>query len=419
MKVISTNNLYTTTVGQALNVQSQWSVAETQQASGLKAGDFGTLGGGDSRAMLNIETNIAQSSNWASVAKTVGTTTQAMYTAVGTMQSTVNKLQVLISTAMSSPNNSDLLGQAQAIMGTLLTQANQQVGGNYLFAGSNTSVAPVNLANYPALVAQTDSTGNPVLDSNGNQVYDYSGNNPDTSYYTGDNTIQSAQVNLQQTVSYGVLANNPAIEEAIRAVQNVIEAAQVSANGTTTSTSPNALTSVTGGAQSLTINGLNFDVPSGDSLTQIAQSLNAQSKSLGAGITASVVADTTGTYHLRVSNGQAAMSITDNAGLGLSNASPLPAGTLTDTLKSTLTIANQAVADLGNLQETISNVSNTLNNAQTTQTSFVTYLQNSLSDVKDVDVSQAAAQVQQYQTQLQASFLAVSTLTKLSLASML
>lgn len=49
MQVVSTNNLYTQTLGDALGVQSQWSTAETQQASGLKAQDFGTLGGGDTR----------------------------------------------------------------------------------------------------------------------------------------------------------------------------------------------------------------------------------------------------------------------------------------------------------------------------------------------------------------------------------
>jgi flagellar hook-associated protein 3 FlgL len=294
-------------------------------------------------------------------------------------------------------------------MSTLLTQVNQQVGGNYLFAGGNTSVAPVDLSHYPTLSTGTDANGNPTL------AYDPT--TPDTGYYTGDNSIQSVQVNLQQTLSYGVLASNPAIEEAIRSVQQVIEAAQVSSNGSEAEPSPSAPSSVAGGT--LTINGQVFNVNGGDSLNQIAASINAQAKTLGSAVTASVVADNQGQYHIRVSNAQAAMTIDDEAGLGLLDASPLPAATLTDTLKSSLTTTNKAIADLGNLQEDISNTSNTLSNAQTTQTSFVTYLQNSLSSVKDVDTAQAAAQVQQYQTQLQASFLAVSTLTKLNLASML
>jgi flagellar hook-associated protein 3 FlgL len=410
MQGISTSNLYNSTIGDALNVQTQWSTAETQQASGLQAQDFGTLGGGSTREMLNFETDIAQATSWAGVAKTVGSTTQAMYTAVGTMQSDVNKLQTLISTAMSSPNNSDLLGQAQSIMSTLLTQVNQQVGGNYLFAGANTSVAPVNLATYPTLNASTNA---------------YDPSTQDTGYYTGDNSIQSVQVNLQQTVSYGVLASNPAMEEAIRAVQSVVEAAQASTASVTNAAAPITSTSAAAGASgTLTVNGQTYTLSATQSLTSIAQAINANPAS---GVTASVVPDTTAStatppgpyYHLRLTSASGTLTVNDQSGLGLQSASALSGSALTDSLQASLTISNKAVADLGNLQEDISNTSNTLNNAQTTQTSFVTYLQNSLSGVKDVDTAQAAAQVQQFQTQLQASFLAVSTLTKLSLASML
>jgi len=409
MQVVSTNNLYQSTIGDALNVQSQWSVAETQQASGLKAQDFGTLGGGDSRETLNLETDIAQASNWSDIAQSVGATTQAMYTSVGAMQTDVNKLQTLISTAMSSPNNSDLLGQAESIMSTLLTQVNQQVGGDYLFAGGNTSVAPVSLSNYPTLDATTNA---------------YNSASSDTGYYTGDNSIHSVQVNLQQTVSYGVLASNPAMEEALRSVQSVIEAAQASTastNGSAPITSPSAAANASG---TLTVNGATYNLSSDQSLTQIAQTINANPAS---GVAAQVVPDNTAStatppgpyYHLRLTSSTGTLTVNDQSGLGLQSASALTGSALTDSLQSSLTIANKAVSDLGNLQEDISNTSSTLSGASTTQSSFVTYLTNSLSNVKDVDTAQAAAQVQQYQTQLQASFLAVSTLTKLSLATFL
>ena len=409
MQVISTNNLYQTTVGEALDVQSRWATAETQQASGLKASDFGSLGGADTRETLNLEGDIAQATSWAAVAQTTGATTQAMFTAVGAMQQDLNKVQVLISSATSSPNNSDLLGQAQVLMNQLLTQMNQQVGGAYLFAGSNSSLAPVDLTHYPTLAVGTDGNGNPT--------YSYDPDTADTSYYTGDNKIQSVQINMQQTLSYGVLGSNPIFEESIRAVQQVIEAAQVSSSATESESSASQPSSVSGGT--LTINGQDYTVNGGDSLDQIAASINAQAGTLGSGVAATVVPDTDGQFHLRLTNGQDAMTIDDQSGLGLSSAAQVPDGDITDALKSALTTTNQAVADLGNLQEDISNTSSTLNDAQTSQTSFVTYLQTSLSSVKDVDTAQTAAQVQQYQTQLQASFLAVSTLTKLNLASML
>jgi len=408
MQVVSTNNLYNSTIGDALNVQTQWSTAETQQASGLQAQDFGTLGGGSSREMLNLETDIAQATSWAGVAKTVGATTQATYTAVGTMQSDVNKLQTLISTAMSSPNNNDLLGQAQSIMSTLMTQVNQQVGGNYLFAGGNTSVAPADLSSYPTLNATTNA---------------YDPTVPDTSYYKGDNSIQSVQVNLQQTVSYGVLASNPAIEEAIRSVQSVIEAAQASTSSVV-ATPITSSTAQAGASGTLTVNGTAYNLSGTQSLTDIAATINANPAS---GVAATVVPDNTAStatppgpyYHLRLTSSTGTLTVNDQSGLGLQSAAAASGSALTSSLQASLTVSNAAVADLGNLQEDISNTSNTLDSAQTTQTSFVTYLENSLSGVKDVDSAQAAAQVQQYQTQLQASFLAVSTLSKLSLATFL
>lgn len=396
---ISTNNLYNQTIGNALGVQTQLATTLGQESSGLQAQDFGTLGGSQSGETLNLETNIAQSQNWATVAKAVSSTTQAMYTAVGNMSTASASLEALISNAISSPNNTSLLSQAQSIQQELLSQVNQQVGGNYLFAGTNTSEAPVNMSNYPTLSASTNA---------------YDPNTADTSYYTGNDVVQSVQVNLQQTVHYGVTADNSAIEAAMRAVQTVIAAAQVSANSTNTATSATAATNFGG---TLQVNNTTFTIGSNQSLTQIAASIDSQAA--GTGITAKVVADTSGAYHLQLSNGQNAMTITDNAGLGLSSVSPLPQTQLVSSLQQALTSANSAVTGLSNLQQNISNSSSELEQATTQQTTFVTYLTNSLSSVKDVDSGQAASQAQHYQAQLQASYLAISSLSKMNLAQYL
>jgi len=401
MQPISSANLYTQTINDALTVQSQWAVAESQQASGLQAQDFGTLGGSSSRELLNLQAEISQSQNWATVAQTTASTTQAMYSSVGTMASVVNKLQVLISQSMASPNNSDLLQEAQQLQSALVTQVNAQVGGSYLFAGSNSSLAPADLTHYPAINATTNAY-NPAA--------------PDTSYYTGDNKVLSVQVNLQQTVNYGVTADNPAIEEAMRAIQQVASAAQVSEASTQTAPSPTAPTNFGG---TLTVNGVTYNVPSNASLQQIATALNGQAN--GNGFSAQVVPDSAGQFHLQIANGMNAMTVNDSAGLGFNTASvqPLSTAALTGALQNALTTANKAESDLSNLQQNISNSSSQLTAIHDQQTSFVTYLQTSLSNVKDVDTAAVASKVQQYQTQLQASFLAVSSLTKLSLAQFL
>jgi flagellar hook-associated protein 3 FlgL len=399
MQPVSTATLYTQTINEALTVQTNLSTAETQEASGLMSQDFGGLGGSGSRVMLNFESDIAQAQGWSSQAQTVGATTQAMYNAIGNMDTAVNSVQTLISQAMSSPNNSDLLNQAQAIRAELLTQTNQQVGGSYLFAGSNSAVPPVSLAHYPTLNA-------------GSNAYDP--NTADTRYYTGDNQLQSVQVNLEQSITYGVTAQDPAIEAAMRAVQSVVEAAQVSSNSTLTATDTTSPSSASGGT--LQINNQTFNIAGGLSLDQIATSINSQAGS--SGISASVLPDSSGAYHLQVSDGMNALAVTDNSGLGLASASTSPSQ-LTSLLQNSLTLANQAQSGLAKLQENVANTSNQLSSAQTTQTSFVTYLQNSLSGVKDVDAAQAASQVQLYQTQLQASYMAVATISKLSLVTYL
>ena len=212
MTRISTLEMNSLSVGSALSVQSQYAQAETQQASGLVASDFATLGGANSSEMLNLEDGIAQSQTWASNATTVGSRTQSMYTALGNMATTVSSLESSISGATSSADNSTLLSAAQGLQNTLVTEMNSQQSGSYLFAGSNTAQAPVDLTNY-----QTSA-------------YSVSGTDSCYNYYTGDSKILSVRISPQQTVDYGVTANSPGFEEALRASQTVIDCASGTVN---------------------------------------------------------------------------------------------------------------------------------------------------------------------------------------------
>jgi flagellar hook-associated protein 3 FlgL len=401
MTRISTLDLNSLPLGSALGVQSQYAQAETQQASGLVASDFGTLGGASASEMLNLEGGIAQSQTWASDATTVGTRTQGMYTSLGNMIGTINQLQTKISGATSTADNSTLMAAVQELQDTLVTEMNTQQEGNYLFAGSNVLQAPVDLTNYPS------STFNAA--------------SPDTSYYTGDDNILSVRISQQQTVNYGVTANGAGFEEALRATQAVMQAAgSTIVTGTVTAASPNAATGV--GASTFTINGgATVTVNPADSLSTIAASINAAAGSTG--VSAKVVASGSA-YALQISSGNINSGITFNVASG----TPLTDLGVADTtygesfqagMKVALTVANSAVTDLANQQASVSAISSELNNAQQQQTTYVTYLQNSLSGVKDVDTAQVAAKVSQYQTQLQASYLAVAQISKVSLVQYL
>ncbi len=408
MDRVSTVNMHNLTIGSALQVQSQLAAAQVQEASGLAAQDFGTLGGANTNQLLNLETQISEAQTFASNAQTVGNRTQAMYSAIGTMVTMVTQLQSRISQASSAPDNSSLPAAMQNMQQQLASEMNQQMGGSYLFAGSNVSTPPVSLTKYtPA--ASFDPTA------------------PDTSYYTGDTRTLSVQLSMQQTINYGVNANSPGFEEAMRAVQTVLQASSPTAPTTTNSTLTMAgptgatdPTSVTAG--SFTINGGGpVTVAAGDSLSTIAASINGAAGTTG--VTASVVGSASTGYSLKISSGStAALTFTSGGGtsltdLGLSNTTH--AASFQAALSAGLTTANQAVTDLSNLQSAVADVSKQLADTQQQQTTFVTLLQNSLSNVKDADTAQVASQVQAFQTQLQASYMAVASVSKLSLAQYL
>lgn len=311
MERVSTYNLQQITLNSALNVQAQLANAQTQEASGLVSSNYGDLGGQQSYELLNLEKELNQAQSWSANATTVGARTQAMYSAIGSMTSVLTKLEASLSSAMSSTDNSSLTSTVQSDLDNLVSAMNSQDGGRYLFSGSNTSTAPVNMSAYTY-------TG----------TYDPTVQN--FSYYKGDDTDLSVQVDNSTTVTYGVRAgvtsgtaspSDPAnsFELAIRACESVLQAGSIS----------------------------------------------------------------------------------------------------TSTLKQAYDLASQALTKMSNLQESVSAISNQLSAVSGTQTNYVTLLQSSIGSIKNIDTATVTTQISQYQTQLQASYLAVASINKINLASYL
>ena len=90
----------------------------------------------------------------------------------------------------------------------MVSALNAKFGGTYLFAGSAVDTKPVDVS---SMTAQTD----PVT--------------TDTSYYSGDDSIASVKVGDDQTIRYGVTADDSSIEQAIRGLNTI-------AGGTTDTT---------------------------------------------------------------------------------------------------------------------------------------------------------------------------------------
>jgi flagellar hook-associated protein 3 FlgL len=407
MTRISTWELNNLTVNSALNVQSQLAQKEVQQSSGLTAEDFGTLGGAQTGETLSLEGEIAQSQTWAADATTVGSTTQGMYDSIGSLATLVTQLQTTVAGAISSPTPTDVAPQIASLMTSMAGEMNTQIAGQYVFAGANSGVKPVDLSNYPAL--------------NGS-AYDSSA--VDTSYYKGDNTTLSVRVSPQQTLAYGVTANNTAFEESLRAAETALQSLNtgtVSSATVTGTTNESSATTPLGLTGSFAINGgENVSIVPSDNLTDIANAINAAAGSTG--VTASVAGS--GPYNLQIATSSGtSLTFTGQTGTALTSLgitpTSLPAATITSQLQTALGIAEKAETDLSNLRQSVATVSSQLQNVGQQQTTFVTYLQNNLSDLKDVNTGEVAAQVSQYQTQLQASYLAVADVTKVNLVQYL
>lgn len=91
----------------------------------------------------------------------------------------------------------------------------------------------------------------------------------------------------------------------------------------------------------------------------------------------------------------------------------------TDTLQAAYDLADKAITALSNLQATVSTTASRLSDIQQDQSSYITLLTDAASNIKNVDAAEAMAKVTQLQTQLQASYSALSVVMKIRLTDYL
>ena len=301
MTSISTYSLNTILVDSAKQTQSTLATALIQQSSGLAAETYGGLGDQAGR-VISLATEISRAQSWGDNAELAGNRVQTMYDAVGGMVDKITSLRSALSAAMSDTDSDSLTSNAEGILADLAELMNTQSEGRYLFAGSDTDTAPVDVGDAP-YTAPADPTV------------------ADTTYYQGDDAEASVQVSRNETIAYGVTADNTAFEQALRA-------ARIAATATTDPV------------------------------------------------------DTT-------------------------------------TLQQAYDAATSAMDALLSVQGQLSVDANRLDSAQQTQTNFISYAQDTVDNIKNVDVSVVAAQVSQRQTLLDASYSAIAKVQSMNLAKYL
>lgn len=183
----------------SLQTQARAAALQLQQASGQVSTSYGGLGT-SARKALNLDVSLARSKSYGDAASEAASRVQMMYDAVSSMTDLLTSARAAI-TAARSVNNSTAAGSnlsqtASQYLDEFAALLNTQFEGRYLFAGAATTTKPVDLSALgPADIASSD-----------------------TAYYQGDSTILSVAISTDQTLPYGVTANNDAFEKAIRAL---------------------------------------------------------------------------------------------------------------------------------------------------------------------------------------------------------
>jgi flagellar hook-associated protein 3 FlgL len=190
-------------IASALRTQSTMANQQIQEASGLISSDFGGLGS-NTQQVLNLQVSVTRSQTYIDAATQTDSKVQVMYSAVNSVADLVTQFRTLLTGATSATGSdaTSVTASAKDMLDQMSSLLNTQYNGSYVFGGSDSKTAPVDISTtaYPA--ATSPSSAN-------------------TSYYQGNDQIAAVRVSDSQTVSYGVTANNTAFEQIMRAMNLV------------------------------------------------------------------------------------------------------------------------------------------------------------------------------------------------------
>lgn len=213
MEGVSSYGLTSMILDSATRLQTAVAETEVQEASGLVGETYGALGS-QAGQYLSFENEVSQAQTYVDNASTANDRVQAMYSAVGDMISLLTSLRSTIDGAISDNETSTTASDAQGVLSELASLMNTQQAGLYLFSGGSTTTAPVDVSSASYTLSATGTLA-------------------DTSYYKGDDYQASVTISGDETIAYGVTADNSAFEEALRVANTVAHIDTSSGSATT------------------------------------------------------------------------------------------------------------------------------------------------------------------------------------------
>lgn len=184
-----------------LNTQMQLFKSQTQIASGKVAEQYVEISA-DSSQLLSLKTELSRTQRFVETANTVERRLELMESSLSAMTDVASSLQTLLVQATSDSGGDDvpLKEEAEGMLQIVASQLNTQEDGRYLFAGSKTDTAAVQV---------------PVPDPTTFGI-------PEDNYYQGDDLELSARLDEELTLSYGMTADREGFQLLIGALKAAI-----------------------------------------------------------------------------------------------------------------------------------------------------------------------------------------------------
>lgn len=203
-----------TMIADAMRVQAVMANEQIQESSGVISSDFGGYGS-TAQHVVNLQVSVTRAQSYVDAATLADSKVQVMYSAVGSMTDIITQLRSQLSAAStgSSTESNSVISSAQQMLEEMGSLLNTQYDGQYVFAGGKTETAPVDLTSFATGTGSTTTA--------------------DTSYYNGDSEIASVRVATDQSVAYGVTADNSAFEEVMRVLKFVANSSSLSSSDIT------------------------------------------------------------------------------------------------------------------------------------------------------------------------------------------
>lgn len=181
-------------------LQQRMAKTNIQITTGKNAQMFKDIAG-DTQRLLSLETQHARTSQYLKNAELVNGRLDVMETNASQLMDIASSFRTKLSQAVSNENGgtTNIDEEARVMLDQVASLLNVTHNGRYLFSGSRTDTAPVDLTDPDFTVPTVPSAA-------------------DTDYYQGDDTTLSVQADVANSIDYGVTADNPAFEKLIRSL---------------------------------------------------------------------------------------------------------------------------------------------------------------------------------------------------------